>query len=170
MKEKLEEYSFIAQIISALAVVASLIFVGIGIRQNTEQGKLETRVAQVNAYQDLVSQVLDINSDLMTSPELMDVIYRARSDEPLTEKERMMVTQFVLSNFRHSDMACNQYRQGLITLEMMRSIMAPFLGNVWQIGGLDIPIVQGNIQSSVGLGECLGLSFPEYDLSGPPPF
>ena len=37
MKEKLEEYSFIAQIVSAVAIVLSLIFVGMQVRMGAEE-------------------------------------------------------------------------------------------------------------------------------------
>lgn len=43
MKEKLQEYALVAEIISALAVVAGLVFVGLEINQSTEQNALNTR-------------------------------------------------------------------------------------------------------------------------------
>jgi len=46
MKEKLQEYALLAEIFSALAIVISLIFVGIQIQQNSE-------LSQVNAYQSI---------------------------------------------------------------------------------------------------------------------
>ncbi|NNC50519.1 MAG: hypothetical protein HKN51_05385, partial [Saprospiraceae bacterium] len=42
MKEILEEYALIAEIISALAVVTSLIFVGLQIRSNTKATQAST--------------------------------------------------------------------------------------------------------------------------------
>jgi hypothetical protein len=54
MKEKLQEYALIAEIISALAVVAGLVFVGLEIRQSTAQAEMNTRAIETAAYQDLI--------------------------------------------------------------------------------------------------------------------
>lgn len=43
MKEKLQEYARLAEILSATAVVASLIFVGFQVKQQSEETALNTR-------------------------------------------------------------------------------------------------------------------------------
>ena len=43
MKEKLQEYALIAEIISAIAIVLSLIFVGLQVRQGSEATDANTR-------------------------------------------------------------------------------------------------------------------------------
>jgi hypothetical protein len=59
MKEKLQEYALIAEIIGALAIVLSLIFVGYEIRQNS---LIQTRVmtqALVTGYSNTVSLIVE---------------------------------------------------------------------------------------------------------------
>jgi hypothetical protein len=73
MKEKLQEYALIAEIISALAVVAGLIFVGLEINQSTEQSALNTRALETAAYQDLIAQILAINTAYDTDPYLSNL-------------------------------------------------------------------------------------------------
>ena len=51
MKEKLQEYALIAEIISALAIVVSLIFVGLQVRQGSE-----TTVANTEAIRSQVRE------------------------------------------------------------------------------------------------------------------
>ena len=74
-----------AEIVSAIAVVAGLLFVGLQIRQSTEQAALNTRALEVSAYQDLIGQLIDINLATMTDPELTDITLRARAG-PLTDE------------------------------------------------------------------------------------
>lgn len=52
MKQNLQEYALIAEIVSALAVVLSLIYVGYQIRENTEQARLESIRAMNKGYQE----------------------------------------------------------------------------------------------------------------------
>lgn len=51
MKEKLQEYALVAEIISALAVVLSLIYVGYQINLNTQQARLDSIRAMNSGYQ-----------------------------------------------------------------------------------------------------------------------
>ena len=48
MKEKLQEYALIAEIISALAIVLSLIFVGLQVRQSAEQTAVNSQAVQAS--------------------------------------------------------------------------------------------------------------------------
>jgi hypothetical protein len=49
LKGKLQEYALVAKIISAIAVVEGLIFVGFQIRQSTEEVSLSTYAIEVSA-------------------------------------------------------------------------------------------------------------------------
>ena len=42
MKEKLQQYALVAEIVSALAIVLSLIFVGLQVKQGSEQTAANT--------------------------------------------------------------------------------------------------------------------------------
>ena len=44
MKEKLQEYALIAEIISAICIVLSLIFVGLEIEQSTKQSRINAAI------------------------------------------------------------------------------------------------------------------------------
>ena len=81
MKKKLKEIALVAEIISAFAVVAGLIFVGLEIRQSTDQAALNTRALEVAAYQDLIGQIIDINRDVINDAKLMDIIQRGQANE-----------------------------------------------------------------------------------------
>jgi hypothetical protein len=112
-KEKLQEYALLAEIISALAVVLSLIFVGMGIRQSTHESALNRNVAEVSAYQDLVGQVLELNYIVINNPELAELL-NAESLQNLTSAERSSLTRHYANLLRHADLAMYQYDKGLI--------------------------------------------------------
>lgn len=58
----LEQWSFVAQIVSAIAVIASLIFVGFQLRRATSAIRASSSQAHSSLYTDLVQSVID-NAD-----------------------------------------------------------------------------------------------------------
>ena len=55
----LEQLSFLAQIISAVAVIASLVFVGYQLRQATAAIRASSSQAHSSLYTDLVRSIID---------------------------------------------------------------------------------------------------------------
>lgn len=53
----LEQYSDLSQIIGAVAVVASLIFVGVQLRQNTKAVRAQTSQAHAVGYQQIIAGI-----------------------------------------------------------------------------------------------------------------
>ena len=72
MKEKLQDYALIAEIVGAIAVVISLIYVGLGVRQNTD-------AIQVANHQALVAMDMEKNSWLR-DPNFAAIYDKARED------------------------------------------------------------------------------------------
>lgn len=160
MKEKLQEYALIAEIISALAVVAGLVFVGLEIRQSTAQAEMNTRAIETAAYQDLIGQIIDINRDVMADPVLMDLIQRGLAGEidPMGERDSRndagRYFRYVVSVMRHADLACFQYQQGVISDARLASAMAIFLDQVVRTNP-DFSVFGAG---SPGLGECVDIA------------
>lgn len=119
MKERLQEYALIAEIIGGIAIVCSLIFVGVQIRQNSE-------VSEINAYQDLISQITLMNSMRVQDPEFADLFWRFDHGEPPRNgTERARLEAFLYMVFRHGDLAYRQYDKGLIDQDALVSVLAP---------------------------------------------
>jgi hypothetical protein len=55
----LEQFSYLSQIIGAVAVVASLIFVGVQLRQNTKAILAQTSQAHAMGYQQIIAGISD---------------------------------------------------------------------------------------------------------------
>lgn len=165
MKEKLQEFALIAEIISALAVVAGLIFVGLEIRQSTEQAELNTRAIETAAYQDLIGQILQISNTVATDEELFDVFLRNQGGEVFTEQADIArFGLYAISVARHADMACFQFEQGAISEDRLVSAMAIFINVVWpsENGRRGLANV---MNSSPGLESCIELVLPYFDES-----
>jgi hypothetical protein len=116
---KLKKFALFAEIISAIAIVGSLIFVGIQIQQNS-------RISQVNAYQELTNQILSINAIHAQNSELAEIQLKARNGIELSENEQFRLQQVMVMVTRHSDLAFLQYQQGYIDQQQLDDVLSPF--------------------------------------------
>lgn len=112
--------------IGFLAIVASLIFVGLETRNTALQTELNTRALEIAAYQDLIDNISQMNVLAIESPEVAGLMYKAytTSDE-LTELEEFRLTRAFFLRFRHGDMAYFQYERGAINESQLRSVLSP---------------------------------------------
>ena len=79
---EIETLYFLTQIVAAIAMIASLIFVGFQLRQNTEQ----VRIASVQTYYDIMRDHLD---PAVNNPEFMEIFLKGFVDlDKLTVIER----------------------------------------------------------------------------------
>lgn len=122
---KTARIQILTEIISALAVVITLIFLLVEIRQNTEQSKLNARAVEIAAYQDLISQIHDINSLFIENPDFSELLVRFNNGETLTESEENQISRYCWSLIRHGDMAYYQYERGAITEERLLAALGP---------------------------------------------
>ena len=82
MKEILEEYALIAEIISGIAIVISLVFVGLQIRGNT-------RATQASTFQSIATLDINMLLNFGNSKELARLISTFRDNpDSLTEEEQ----------------------------------------------------------------------------------
>ena len=113
----------LAKTLSAVAVVVSLVFVGLEVRESARQTELNTQSLQVSAYQDLISQITEINARSMDKPEISLLIAATSSFEELSEIEREQVFSAFMLVARHGDMAFYQYELGMLTAERLESAL-----------------------------------------------
>ena len=98
VKDKLQEYALIAEIISAFAIVASLVFVGLQIDQSNDLAQSEARQTW-NAY------VGDSYLSLAENEELAAILHKDFSNEPLTDLEQFRFTVFWQRVFNINNLA-----------------------------------------------------------------
>ena len=80
IKDKLQEYALVAEIIGGVAIVASLIFVGLQIQQGTS-------ITKAASYQDFVEELNDWRSMLLTNPELRRLFVKSQRQGGLSDLE-----------------------------------------------------------------------------------
>ena len=128
MKKSLADWASLAEIIAAGAVVVSLIFVGLEIRNSADQTELNTQAIQMSAYQVLVGQINEMSLLSIEHPE----ITRSASLplEDLSPTEGTQILNYMVIRARHADLAYYQYSLGLLTDEQLFSVIGP-LTAVW---------------------------------------
>ena len=122
---KSDRIQVITEIVSAVAVIVTLIFLIVEIRQNTEQTRLNARAVEIAAYQDLVSQMLEVNKLNFEYPEYIILRDNQLAGEQLSPDESAQVdvrySSMYWMLFRHGDMAFHQYENGIIDEERLAS-------------------------------------------------
>jgi len=109
--------------IGILAIIMSLIFVGIETRNSTRQAKLTTQALEIAAYQDLMTNIEELNTLSMQYSEAASVLARFWGGAGNLERFREARAFFLL--IRHSDMAFYMYQRGAIDEDRLRSALAP---------------------------------------------
>ncbi len=95
MREILEEYALIAEIISAIAIIISLVFVGLQIRENT-------KATQASTFHEIAALDIKILLDFASSQESARIISAFRDNpDALSEAEQNHGFYFFAAEVRH---------------------------------------------------------------------
>ena len=133
MAQSTSRFKLIVELLSAVAVVVSLIFVGLEVRQTARQTELNTEALRLAAYQDLISQISQFNL-AMLEPESASIYMRMTAGEgeweELSPLEQSQARRILYLLARHADMAFYQFQQGLLSEERMESAMRPFTADL----------------------------------------
>lgn len=107
----LEQAAYLSQVVAGLAVLASLLFVGVQIRQNTRSQK----VVAVNS---LTAAIAAINVPAMESPELGEALATVFQNwDSATRKQRIVAHFFLFSFFKLSESAWYQRKNEVLDEE-----------------------------------------------------
>lgn len=115
---ELQEIAIWSDIIQAVAVVATLLFVGAQVRHNT-------LIARMNAAQ-VSAQLLAANlGRVIDNPDLADLLTRSREEyHTLSPGERLRVSNFVASSFRYIEILHTHRRYNIFEEELWQATMA----------------------------------------------
>ena len=127
--KKSERIQVITEIVSALAVIVTLVFLIIEIRLNTEQTTLNVRAVEADAYQGLIAQMTHINKRGLDYPEFQDIWRRwQQGDSNLPREEYGQVNSYLWMIIRHADLAYYQYERGIIDEERFLAVITVLTG------------------------------------------
>ena len=112
----LEQWSFLAQIASAIAVIASLLFVGVQLRQATSAIRATSSQAHSALYTDLVRSIID-NADFAR-------VWSIGLNRPqeLTEPEWVRFVAYASALFRLYESSRVQWLNGRLDEEHWRTV------------------------------------------------
>ena len=117
---KLDQLNKWLTLAANIGVIAGIVFLGVEIRQNTQS-------LQVNAYQQLISQIDSMARLRLQDPDLGMNLHASIQAYPaeLSDEEsyRMYGLFFIIT--RSADLAYYQYQQGALSHERLMSATAP---------------------------------------------
>ena len=123
--EKLREWALIAEIISAIAVVLSLIFLAFQIRDGTRQTALNTQAVQATALQQHFQQHTLLSLAQIQNPDLDAVLTKGQDGlAGLSSDERSNFIPFAASEMRNHFVAYELMRSGLLPESQWRTFEA----------------------------------------------
>ncbi len=122
----LKKWALLAEVLGGIAVVISLIFVGLQVQQSNEQAALNTDALRLAAYAQLIDGISDFNIQTLQNAELRAVRNKldagAQIDE-LDPDEQQIIKAFLYLAYRNGDLAYMQYSQGIIDEQRLLSGM-----------------------------------------------
>jgi hypothetical protein len=109
LNQKLSDWASIAEIVSGIAVVLTLVFLILGIRENTE-------VTRASMFQRSTDQLIEFRRDILTDPELADLFqaYVDGDDVGMPGTGQTRLRQLVLNQFQIYEQAYFAERYGLL--------------------------------------------------------
>lgn len=134
MKVKLEEYASIAEIISALAIVASLIFVGFQI----QNGNRETRAATIQAISEqLMGFTLAMATDEHIPQLASKMMNEGATQSDFSAEDYWRISIVVVTGLRRQENIYLQVQAGVLEPEVLSSATFEFYKNplvreLWQ--------------------------------------
>jgi hypothetical protein len=139
-ESRLQSWALAAEIIGGIAVVFSLILVAYELNQSNQQAALNTSALEIAAYQDLIESISSLNSTALQDPAVLRAVALLQSDpEPMSDEDRQRTSIYLMTLFRHGDMAYFQYERGAIDEKRLNSVLRvvtdrlerPYIRSVW---------------------------------------
>ena len=112
--ENLQKWALIAEIVGGIAIIFSLIFVGLEIRQTSEETAQNTLAIQASTRQEHTQQAISYISQPLDSLTLANAIVKSRAGEELSPLELQQLYIHQHMNFRVFESAYYQYSIGTL--------------------------------------------------------
>ena len=126
--DRLKKWALISEIIGGIAVVVSLVFLILEIKHNTRESKLNTQAIEISVYNDLISNIMSINENIIEEGDFAEIVVKANSGEELSETEALRYGSQLMNLLRHGDVAYFQYKKDAIDADRLLSIIAIIRG------------------------------------------
>jgi hypothetical protein len=118
------------EFVGAIAVVGTLGYLAVQIRQNTQQSRVNAASLEASTYQSLMAHIIDLNRGLAADPQLSEIVVKARDGEIPDGPDMARFVQHQMSLIRYGDMVFHQHEKGLLNNERLRSAFGPVRGQL----------------------------------------
>jgi hypothetical protein len=153
-KDKLQEIALVAEIVSGIAIVSSLIFVGIQLQQNNQS-------LQIAAYQSRVQEASGALVALALSEDMSALRLKLRDEGPegLTELELDRLRNWNIGTILRAQAQYYQYQQGFLDHASVQGMIRNMARNYpsWKqldiIDFIEIPELREEIEALPELRE-----------------
>lgn len=136
-KRNLQDWSAIAEILSSVAVLATLVFFVVEIRQTND-------AVRANTYQGMAAMTVDFNSQFFENPEVAQFIARTASENyELAPDEAIRLRAMISASYRMANNIWFQYEVGTITEQQMESLLYPSVLNFQRRGRMRLEWEKG---------------------------
>ena len=102
--------SAVAEVVGVVAIVVSLIYLAIQIRQNTKVARAATRQAISDSTENL-------GSDLLNNREIAEILVRDINGDPLSAVESLRLQARCYRDMQHWENIFYQYNEGLVSAD-----------------------------------------------------
>lgn len=126
MKDKLQEYALMAEIISAICIVLSLIFVGYQVRLGAEETAANSRAIMSAVRQSL----MDADRELLLFSAEHIPVTTTNNPDTVSEEEFQRVWVWMIAMVRTRENYWLQYQDGLLDEQVYESYMQSFIRNL----------------------------------------
>ena len=133
MNQKLSDWASMAEVVSGVAVVVTLLLLFFSIRDNNQ-------LTRTSMYSNVIEGVNELDRDIYRDPELSELwgrLLSGRNVSDLTERERARLQLMLLVQFRNYDKAFIAFQSGIIGNEewaRFKGPMCDFLDYARDIG------------------------------------
>jgi hypothetical protein len=136
-ERNLQEWSAIAEILSSVAVLATLVFFVVEIQQTND-------AVRANTYQGMAAMTVDFNAQFFENPEVSEFIARTASEDyELSAAEAIRLRAMISASYRMMNNVWFQYEVGTITYKQMESLLYPAVLNFQRRGRMRLEWEEG---------------------------
>jgi len=130
-KLKLSDWASIAELVSAIAVIISLLYVGIQVKENTNEIRAANR-------QQLVSRTHTATQLVAANPELAGIFTKIAEGTTLSAREHVQFDYFVYGMLKDMEEGFLLYREGRLDEEYWQTRVAITLNYLAQTPARDV--------------------------------
>ena len=119
-----QQWKDILEGIGFLAIIGSLVFVGLETQNSAKQTALNTQATEIAAYQALIFNISEMNAIALADEGVAEIMSDMR-DASLGGARDLQLASALFMQFRHGDIAYFMYERGVIDEGRLKSTLRP---------------------------------------------